>query len=380
MKILFFANTDWYLYNFRLPLARFLRGRGFEMVLVSPDGPFASRIRAEGFRFLPVPMQRRSLNPFRELSLLLHLARLYRSEKPGLVHHFTIKCVVYGSLAARLAGVRARVNAVTGLGYVFTSADPLARLLRPFVLRLLRFALGGDQSRLILQNSDDRDAFISARLVDPSRIRLIRGSGVNTEKFRPVPHPRQSSGPVRVLMVGRILRDKGAPEFVKAAEILKREGLNIEFLLAGTPDPGNPASIPVAEIERWRTEKAVILLDHVEDMPACLARIDIVALPSHREGLPRTLIEAASAGLPIVATDAPGCREIVKHCVNGLLVPVGDARTLAAAIRRLCTNRNEASKMGKAGRDRVLVGFDEQIIFQETGLVYEEILPPRILA
>ena len=221
MKILFFANTDWYLYNFRFPLAHYLREQGHEVVMLSPPGPYVARLQAAGFRALTVPMQRRSLNPVRELVLHSHIRRLYARERPDLVHHFTIKCVVYGSLATPLAGVRARVNAITGLGHVFTSHNPKARLLRPLVRRLLRLALNGPNSRLILQNPDDVAAFQQARLIEPAQIRLIRGSGVNTARFQPTPHPVTAT-PCKILLATRLLWEKGVGEYVAAGKCLGR--------------------------------------------------------------------------------------------------------------------------------------------------------------
>ncbi|OAD21499.1 Glycosyl transferase group 1, family protein, partial [Candidatus Thiomargarita nelsonii] len=231
MKILLFANTDWYLYNFRLPLAKYMREKGLEVILVSPPGSYGAKLEENGFRWISVPMERRSLNPWKEFKLLRHLIKLYAKEKPDLVHHFTIKNVVYGSLAARMAGIKPRVNAVTGLGHIFTSNGWLARLIRPIVSSLLRIAFQGDKSLLILQNPDDYQAFVNAGLVLPKDIRLIRGSGVDTERFQPSFQKRQ--GVFRVLLATRLLWEKGVGEYVEAAINLKSHNQAIEFLLAG---------------------------------------------------------------------------------------------------------------------------------------------------
>ena len=395
MKILFFANTEWYLYNFRLPLARYLRDQGHEVVMLSPPGPYIAKLQAAGFRALTVPMQRRSLNPVRELFLFQRIRQIYVQERADLAHHFTIKCVVYGGLAARLTGVAARIHAVTGLGHVFTSDSLKARLLRPPVRALLRLALGGAHSRLIVQNPDDQAAFQHTGLIDPRHIRLIRGSGVDTERFQPVdshsplPHPdpfrttpalratppcpRRGLGTLKILLASRLLWEKGIGEYVAAAQQLRREGIAAEFLLAGDPDPGNPASIPVEQLDRWRQDGDVTLLGHIDDMATLLAQTDIAVLPSYREGTPRSLLEAAACGLPLVTTDAPGCREIVQHDVNGLLVPVKDAAALAAALRRLCHEPATRQRMGHASRAKVLAEFDERIVFEKTLAVYEEL-------
>ncbi len=397
MKILFFANTEWYLYNFRLPLARYLRDQGHEVVMLSPPGPYVAKLQAAGFRTLTVPMQRRSLNPLRELALLNHIRQIYAQERPDLVHHFTLKCVILGALAARLAGISARINAVTGLGHIFTSDSLKARLLRPPVRALLRLALGGVNSRLIVQNPDDQAAFQQAGLIEPRHIRLIRGSGVDTERFRPVnhqpphpnpppqggrglgdsanPHPQERGvEPLKILLASRLLWEKGIGEYVAAARQLRQEGISAEFLLAGDPDPGNPASIPTEQLDRWRQDGDVTLLGHVDDMAARLAQTDIAVLPSYREGTPRSLLEAAACGLPLVTTDAPGCREIVEHEVNGLLVPIKDAAALANALRRLCHEPEARQRMGQASRAKVLTEFDQRLVFEQTWAVYEELL------
>lgn len=374
MRVLLFANTEWYLFNFRRSLADALREAGHEVVLLSPPGPYGERLRALGFRWMAAPMARRSLNPFRELALVLWLWRLVRREGIDLVHGFTIKCAVYGSLAARLAGLRGRVNAVAGMGYVFTSDDLRARLLRPLVQALMRAALGGESARLILQNPDDAALFRRARLVKESRVRLIPGSGVDCSRFASG-GARAEGEPLRVLLAARLLWDKGIAEYVGAARMLRGQGRSIRFLLAGTPDAGNPAAVPEPVIQDWVNEGLVEWLGHVEDMPALLATVHVVALPSYREGLPKTLIEAAACSLPLVAADVPGCREVVSHEVDGLLVPARDVQALADAIARLHDDEELAARLGAAARRKALERFDERIVIERTMAVYEELLP-----
>ena len=373
MKIALFANTEWYLYNFRRSLAAALCAAGHNVLLLSPPGPYGEHLRELGFRWLPVPMDRRSLNPFRELALVLWLRRLFRVEQVDLVHGFTIKCAVYGSLAARLAGVPARVSAVAGMGYVFASQEPKARLLRPVVRTSMRLALSGRNARLILQNPDDVALFDQARLVHSTRIRLIPGSGVDCRRFQPGSRLEPGSR-FRVLLAARLLWDKGVAEYVEAARRLRAEGRDITFLLAGTPDPGNPASVPETAIRGWVDEGLLQWLGHVEDMPALLGAVDVVVLPSYREGLPKSLIEAAACGLPLVTTDAPGCREVVSDGVDGLLVPVRDAVALARAIARLQDDAALRGRLGAAARAKALAQFDERIVIERTIAVYRELL------
>lgn len=373
MKIVLFANTDWYLYNFRRSLALALREQGHELVLLSPPGDYGERLRALGLDWRPLPMDRRSLNPLREARLLWHITRLLRRERVDLVHGFTIKCAVYGSLAAHLAGVPARVNAVAGMGYVFTSKDAKARLLRVPVRTLLRVALGGRGSRLVLQNPDDAALFERARLVDARNVRLIAGSGVDCSRFRSLREPLSGAGPARVLLAARVLWDKGVAEFVEAARQLRREGRSVVLQLAGQPDPGNPAAVPESDLRRWQDEVLVQWLGHVDDMPALLGGVDIVVLPSYREGLPKSLIEAAACERPLVTTDVPGCREVVRDGVDGLLVPARDATALALAIGRLLDDPAYARSLGQAARQRALERFDDRIVVRRTMLVYEEL-------
>ncbi|MEW9624793.1 glycosyltransferase family 4 protein [Rhodanobacter geophilus] len=377
MKAVLFANTDWYLYNFRRSLAMSLRQQGYDVLLISPPGPYGGKLRALGLRWEPLPMARRSLNPLREAALLWHLVRLLQRERPMLVHGFTIKCAVYGSLAARLAGVPARVNAVAGMGYVFTSPHVKARLLRPLVRGLLRLALGGSGARLILQNADDVALFRQAGLVDPQHIRLIRGSGVNCAQFAAGTHTKApGDGRMRVLLASRLLWDKGLAEFVTAIRQLRLQGCAVHALLAGTPDPGNPAAVPEATIREWVAEGLVTWLGHVDDMAGLLGSVDVVVLPSHREGLPRTLVEAAACGLPLVTTDVPGCREVVTDGIDGLLVPKGDGEALAQAIRRLHEDPGLAQRLGEAARLKARSQFDERIVIQRTLGVYAELCDP----
>jgi glycosyltransferase involved in cell wall biosynthesis len=379
LKVLLFANTDWYLFNFRRSLAEALLAEGHEVLLVSPPGAYGRRLQGLGFSWVAAPMQRRSLNPLRELALVLWLKKLMRAEQVDLVHGFTIKCAIYGSLASRLAGCRARVNAVAGMGYVFTSDDRRARLLRPLVRSMMRLSMNGGNSRLILQNADDVELISRAGIFDPERIRLIPGSGVDCRRFGRVSRPA-AGGEFRVLLAARILRDKGVEEYAAASRMLRAEGRAIRFLLAGEPDPGNPASVPRETVSEWVAEGSVEWLGHVQDMPSLLASVHAVVLPSYREGLPRSLIEAGACGLPLVTTDTPGCREVVEHERDGLLVRVRDPRGLADAIARLQDDGGLAACLGAAARQKALTHFDEKIVIRRTLEVYRELVPDLIPA
>lgn len=375
MKIVLFANTDWYLYNFRLPLAQTLRRRGVDVVLVSPPGPYGERFEALGLRWIAAPLQRRSLGVVREARVLAWLFRLFREEKPDLVHGFTIKCAVYASLAARVAGVPACVAAITGLGYVFTSRDRKARLLRVPVRVLLRHAVQGSGRRLVLQNTDDAALFRNSGLAGDATIRLIPSSGVDLSRFTPAAPEPDAARPLRVVLAARLLWDKGLAEYAQAAKRLREQGRPIRFLLAGAPDPGNPASVDPAIVERWREECGIEALGHVDDMAALYRCADVAVLPSYREGLPRSLIEAAACGLALVTTDVPGCRAVVRDGVDGLLVPVGDAAALAQAVARLDDDRALLRRLGDAAREHALAEYDVERVNAMTFEVYRELLP-----
>ena len=374
-KVLFFANTEWYLFNFRLALAKHLREQGVEVVMVSPFGSYGKKLEEEGFRWIPVKMARRSLNPLTEVQLIWQLCHIYNVERPDIAHHFTIKCVVYGGLAASFAGIKGVVSAVTGLGYVFIGKNLKAKILRPIVRQLLRFVMDGSNRYLILQNPDDRQIFLSARLVSDNHIRIIAGSGVDTQLFQPDPlkSSRLRAYP-NVVFAARLLWDKGMSELIEAVKLLNSREIRANFLIAGDPDSGNPASVSNEIITKWRDIPNLTMLGHINDMVKLLADADLMVLPSYREGLPRSLIEAAAVGLPIVTTDVPGCREVVDHGVNGFLVPVRDGAALAKALGEILTDTNLASRMGSAGRKKALAEFDERLVFKKTLDVYDELL------
>ncbi len=331
MKALLFANTDWYLYNFRLPLAQALRSAGYNVVLLSPQGDYARLLTQEGFRWIGFPLSR-GVNPSSELATLWGLIRLYRRERPDLVHHFTIRCVLYGGIAARCSRARAIVGSVTGLGHLFITDSWRNRLLRRVVSLIYRFVFG--RSQIIFENPNDRSEFLRLTLVDEARSHLIRGAGVDTAYFCPSADVR-SEKPVTVLMVGRLLREKGVREFVEAAALVRKRLPEAQFLLAGDSDPGNPSSIDPNVIAEWQGRGDVSFLGHRSDIRDLIQAADLAVLPSYREGLPQSLLEAAACGLPLVATDVPGCREVISNGVNGLLVPPLDSELLAEAIIEL---------------------------------------------
>lgn len=382
MKTVLVAPSDAYLYHFRLPLAEALRTAGHEVVLVSPPGPYGPKLESLGFRWVPVPMARSGVNPVREAALVWRLFRLFRRERPDLVHGFIMKGALYGALAARLAGVPARVGSITGLGYLFLTETSAARMLRALVRGLFRVAFSGDGARVILQNRDDLALFGNVRLATLGTLVMIPGSGVDCERFRPRETEEAADAPApagqprfRVLLAARLLWHKGLAEYVEAARMLCSEGRPVDFLLAGEPDPDNPTSVPESTVRAWAQQGWVQWLGYVEDMPGLLHTVDAVVLPSYREGLPKALVEGAACGLPLVATDVPGCREVVTDGVHGLLVPVRDAGALAAAVRRLQDDPALRRRLGTAARAKAVAEFGVAKVVQRTLDVYGELLP-----
>lgn len=370
LKILLFANTDWYLYNFRLSLAKDLRDQGHDVILLSPPGHFQKLLQEDGFQLITFTFSRQGINPIYEIWTLWQLIRTYQKVRPDIVHHFTIKPVIYGSLAAHFLSIRGTINSITGLGHLFIDPSPVTRFLRVVAKWLYRISLRNTQ--VIFENPEDREIFINKRLLKAAHTHLIPGTGVDVEKFRPV--QKKNDIPV-ILFSSRMLATKGVLEYMEAVRILKQNGIKARFALAGATDPGNPASVTDGQIESWSQSGLVEWWGWREDMPNTLAQTDIFCLPSYREGVPNALIEACACGLPIVTTDVPGCRDVVTHGVNGLLVPVRDAFALAQALETLLTSPELRQRMGMAGRETAINKFSITKVNAETLSVYKLLLP-----
>ncbi|OIR06778.1 N,N'-diacetylbacillosaminyl-diphospho-undecaprenol alpha-1,3-N-acetylgalactosaminyltransferase [mine drainage metagenome] len=370
-KLLFLVTEDWYFCSHRLPVARAAKAAGYEVVVATRVSAHADAITAEGFKLIAIGLRRSSRNPWRELGAILEIAGIYRRERPDLVHHVALKPALYGAIAARLARVPAVVNALAGLGFVFASASRKARLLRPWVVGALRLSIDAKGSALIVQNPDDRKMLVEAGVVRAARVRLIRGSGVDIRRFALSPEP---AGTPLVMLPSRLLWDKGVGEFVAAAKLLRERGVAARFALVGDSDPETAAAIPVGQLQAWQSGGAVEWWGRREDMPAVLASSHVVCLPSYRgEGLPKVLLEAAACGRPLVATDVPGCREIVIDGGNGLLVPPRDAPALAEAIGRLLADPGLRAAMGRRGRELVETEFSEERVVAQTLALYREL-------
>jgi glycosyltransferase involved in cell wall biosynthesis len=344
-RLLYVVTEDWFFLSHRLPMARAAKAAGFEVHVATNVADGAAAIAREGFVLHPVRFARGRLAPLATFATIRELRRLHRELAPDLIHHVALQATILGSLAT-LGLPGARVNAITGLGYAFISDSPKARIVRAVIGTLLRVLLDRARNVALVQNPDDR-ALLLRLGIGAERIVLIPGSGVDVDRLKPTPEP---PGAVTLGFVGRLLEDKGIRVLVAAHRLLRAKGLAVDLLIAGTPDPANPASVAQAEAEAWGREPGIAWLGHVDDIATVWARAHIAVLPSRREGLPKSLLEAAACGRPMVATDVPGCREIAIPGETGLLVPPDDPPALAAAIETLAQAPELRARFGRAAR------------------------------
>ena len=374
-KLIFLVTEDWYFWAHRLPQARAARDAGFDVSVATRVDKHGARIRGEGFGLHELTWRRGSVNPLGALAAVGAVVQLYRQEEPALVHHVSQKSILIGSVAARLAGVRRVVNAFTGLGFLFVSPGLKARLVRAVLIPLLRWSSARPGVRFLVENPDDRATLIARRVAEADRIVLIRGSGVDLSRFAVLPEP--DSIPIVIACATRMLRIKGVGELVAAFRLLRATGSRTRLVLAGASDPENPAAIPEAELRAWGAEPGIEWLGPVEDVRELWARAHIAALSSRGgEGIPMTLMEAAACGRPMVATDVPGCREIVRDGETGLLVPPGDIAALAAALGRLAGDADLRRRCGARARTAVEQGLDSGSVGRETVAVYRTLMAP----
>lgn len=347
-KILYVVNDPGFFVSHRLPLAVAAQSAGYEVHVASPEGASVGVLDSHGLCHHAVPLSRGGLNVVSELRLALALYRLFRKIKPDVVHLVTIKPVFYGGLAARLARVPGIIAAMSGLGFVFTGRGWRKAALQLLVTSAYKTVFSQKNARVIFQNPDDLELMLSAGVVGREKCVIIRGSGVDLSEYGFVPEP---DGVPLVLFAARLLRDKGVVEFVRAATSLKHKGVAAHFVVAGMPDPHNPASVTQEQVDAWAAEGHIEFVGYCRDMPELLKRTNLVVLPSYREGLPKVLIEAASCGRAVVTCDVPGCRHAIEDGRTGVLVPAGDDVALARAIEMLIEDPGLRHRMGVAGRE-----------------------------
>jgi glycosyltransferase involved in cell wall biosynthesis len=372
-RLLVVVNDPAFFVAQHLHLALAARQAGFDVQVAAPEGAGMEVIRAHGFPFHPVRMRRGAIRPWQEARSLHDLVRLYRVVRPDLVYHITLKAILHGTLAARLAGVPAVVNANTGLGFTFIDDTWQGRLFRAAMQVAFR-GIDGHENRVdLFLNPDDRATLLRLGMTRPATSVVIRGPGVDVRQFSPAPEP---PGVPVVVLAARMLWHKGVGEFVEAARLLARQGVKARFVLVGDADPGNLASIPRAQLQSWHDEQVVEWWGYQSDMPAVFRQAHLVVLPSYREGLGKVLIEAAAMARPLVATDVPGCREVCRPEVNGLLVPVQAVSPLATAMARLIASPELRQRFGQQGRQLVASAFGTDTIAAQTLAVFRHLLTP----
>jgi glycosyltransferase involved in cell wall biosynthesis len=375
-KLLFLVTEDWYFCSHRLPVARAARDAGFEVVVATRVRAHGEEIRDEGLILRPIAWRRRGDGIIGAGRSISAITRLYRAERPDLVHHVALKPILFGGLARRLAfagavDVPVSIDSVMGLGSGVSAASLAARLRRPSLGIAFRLAVGRGRNWVVVQNPEDRAA-LAGFGVARERIVLIRGSGVDARRFVPLPEPNSA---ITVALVSRMLREKGVLDAVAAVRLLRARGQPIELLLAGPTDPDNRGSLTAEALSSLAAEPGIEWVGPVADVRAVWGRAAIAILPStYGEGVPKTLIEAAACARPIVATDVPGCREVVRPGETGILVPPGDIEGLAQAIGALAGDPARRSAMGRAGRSLIERHFTQEIVARQTLALYQAAL------
>jgi glycosyltransferase involved in cell wall biosynthesis len=370
-KVLFVITEDWFFHSHFLDRAISLLASGGTVGIATRFSVHEEELKSLGFTLFPVNFSRRGLNPMSEFITSLRIRKIVREFKPDITHNVALKPVVTGTFGELLGRQRVVVNALVGMGYIFTSTDARASLVRPLLSRILKSLLRSKSVHVVIENPDDLSSLVSDGFVEPSKISLIRGAGVDLKAFPFLP---EIDGPVVVTLVSRILRDKGVLEFINAATQLRASLPEVVFQIVGEPDLGNPSAVPQSEIDSWESLPNVRYQGRRSDIADILKGSHIVCLPSYREGLPKSLLEALSCGRPIITTDVPGCREVCADGVNGLLVPARDSIALSNAIEKLAINPELRQAMGRAGRLRAESEFSNEIVCAQTLELYRRLL------
>lgn len=371
-KLIFFVLPLKFFISHRLPIAIQAQKEGYEIHIISTSCKEKTFIEEKGFIFHELNIRRKSANPFFELKAICNLYTLYRKINPDIVHHITIKPLLYGTLAAKFAGIKAIVNAFSGLGYIFTASGFKAAILRNSIKLAYRFILRHPNLRTIVQNRDDMNYLISESIVRKEQTVLIKGSGVDLDKFKPFPEP---IGTPIVILPSRLLKDKGVIEFVDASNLLRNSNIKVRMVLIGEVDTGNPTSVNQEVINSWLKEGVIECWGYRKDMPVIISQCNLVCLPSYREGLPKALIEATASGRAIITTDVPGCREMIdSDNPNGILVQPRDPMSLANAIEKLINNPDLRHQMALNGRKMAERNFSIDLVVQKTMNIYSKLL------
>jgi glycosyltransferase involved in cell wall biosynthesis len=370
-KILFIVSEDWYFVSHRLHIAIAAMQNGYSVALLSQVSIHKELLESYGIKVFNWPLDRSSRNPLKELLSIYHAISIIRAFKPNLIHSVAIKPVVYSLLSKVFYRADGHILALAGLGFVFRSNSSLSKILRVFLIPIFKLLFLGDKIRLVLQNNDDKNLILNLRIIDSNKIRLIRGSGVNTSDF--FPNHDHHEIPL-VILPARMLWDKGVQDFVNCAKKFTKKDTNVRFALVGEPDLHNPESVSIMQLKHWVELGIVEWWAKKNNMLEVYHMADIVLFPSYHEGLPKALLEAASSEIPIVSYDVSGCKEIVKNNVNGFLIPFKDEDALYLSILTLLDDSKLRFDMGKKGREIVINNFTESKVSSETMKVWEEVL------
>ena len=375
MRLLFLVSEDRYFFSHRFNLAKAAVKAGFTVAVATKGNQYTEQIKAAGIQVFPLMyFDRASLNPFRQILLIKELFKVYRLYKPDIAHHVAMKPVLIGSLIAAWVKTPKIINALGGLGYLFTDSPQTKisrkkQLLRAFVCWLFRFIFFRLNATLILQNKEDLKLLETYHCLNAKNTVIIRGAGVDLDAFPFKPLPPDKT-PIVIVCAARLLWDKGIGELIEAAKILLEKNLSVKIDLYGALDSENPRAISRYQIEEWQTAGLITWHNHVPHLQQIYEQCHLVVLPSYREGLPKTLLEAASTGRPIVTTEAPGCTEVVEEGVNGFCVPIQDAKALSDALITLIQNPSLRTQMGIAGRTRAERYFKDSLIHEQTLALY----------
>lgn len=372
-KIVISINTAWNIYNFRSGLIRALTDHGYDVVAIAPDDEYSERLKELGCRFICLSMDRNGSHPGRDLILLARYLLLLKTENPLVYLGYTVKPNVYGSIASHALRIPV-INNIAGLGATFINTNFLTRIVRS----LYKLALSRSH-RVFFQNLDDQEMFIRTGLVRPEITDRVPGSGINMAHYQPIPPLPLLARPFCFLLVARMLKDKGVYEFVEAARTVRRRMPETEFQLLGFIDAANSNAISAQQIKDWEDEGLINYLGKTDDVRPYMAAADCVVLPSYREGVPRSLLEAAAMARPIITTDTVGCRDVVEDQVNGFLCQVKDSNDLAEKMTSMIgLLPEERLKMGEAGRQKVKSEFDEKVVIQKYIEAISEIVSTKI--
>lgn len=370
MKIVFVTNVDWFFISHRLVLATEAQKNGFEVIVVAEDTGRAYEIVEKGIQFVNLPFSRSGTNPIKEFNTLIQFFKIYRKLKPDIVHHITLKPVIYGSIIAKLLKIKGIVNAVSGLGYNFTEGR--VNMVSKIMLQLMKYGFNNNHVNIIFQNKDDFQELSELKVISSqNKIFYIKGSGVNLKDFFSTEFP--SFEKIKILLPCRMLWDKGVQELYDASNLLKNKYKNdIQIILAGLADEDNKAGVSAQFLKSWENGDYVKWIGYQKDMFDVYNDCHIVILPSYREGMPKTLIEACAMGRAIITTDAIGCRECVDEGINGFKVPVKDSKSLAIAIERLVNDPDKIIQMGKASRIKAESEFDINFVIKKHLEIYNQ--------